>query len=911
MRRPKAHRPLAVLPPILLACALAVCRPARLPTRLAVEYAGCAEVLRTGPTCLLGVPPATTTLTFWVPSPPPGAATEIRVDGRRVEAHGAPAGEGERFQVELPSGSSVVEVRRRIPRGVALWELHLQPSKPRPPWLREAREVGRRSQGADARRAADDVQRHLASVSAVHRPTALSVFARLPADSPQTERMARALEARRAAGQLLGLAYDATALAHLRAQAFDLTGAERALAEADLPAGAPAEATFLLELERVNVFRQAGDIRAALRSLRSASERASRFELPELEALAEHSRAVLLLDLGRFAEADRQLETLDRQKTGIAPCESLDRVTDRGWTRLLAREAGDDAGDPMPFLVEARRQAASGACTVSHLLFNAELNLALAFLQAKDARAAAAHLAAARRYAGPATSEERLWQQELEARQALAAGDVGAAERRYRALAAEARRSGTTEALWRALVGQARVESPRDSASALALLSEAEDLVDRQALAIPWPGRARFAAQRQAGSELRIDLLLRAGRTAEALRAARRSRARVPRQVEVAARIEAFSGPARRTYTAAVGRYLDARRRCDEEETDDWRLPADRLTAARAARISFCASVEVGLETSLASLGLAPEHRSEEEFRAPAADELILAYHPLPTGWVAFAADASGLEARRFTLPAALPAEAELGPILLQPFASRLHQAKRVRVLAYGPLLAVGFHALPFDGTPLIASLPVVYGLDLQGREAAPAAAGRGALVVADPRTDLRGARDEAVQVQRALAAAGWSVSSLVGDAASTDRVRSALPAAALFHFGGHGVAGGAEEGGELLLAGGGRLTTAVVLALNRTPARVVLAGCETGVADASAAAESFALADAFLVRGSRQVVAASRPVPDAATARLFADFYAGETGTSPDLARLLQLAQIAALNRADPAAASFRVLEP
>jgi hypothetical protein len=933
---------LSVLSVFAAALALAAaCRPAPPAAALAVEYAGCAEVLRDGPVCLLAADAAGKggRLILWLPRSDLAAGAragpgrepvdelDLRLDGRRLDPRRVPAGEGERLELDLPASGGRLVVRRVTARGEEAWSLRLAPRSPEPPWLRDAMRLAKSGRAGDLPRARDLLAAHLDGAPPALRPRVLGALARLPADEPQEARLARAMAARHAAGQMLGEAFDAAALAHRRAEALDLAGAEQALAAAALPPTAPAEALVAAGYERGVIARQAGDVRTALREIRAAAERAARLGLGRFRVAAEHERALLLRDLGRLAEGEAVLARLDRESPTSDPCEIQDRSANRGWGRLLARETGQDLGDPVPFLVAARDQAASGACPEPHRVLNAALNLALAHLQEarKDgarggaaAAAAAAELATARRLAAAATGEERLWAGELEARLAAARGDTGEALRRYRALAADARRSGSREALWRSDFGLAGLLCGRggvDRERAIGLLREAEDLVDRQSLAVPWPGRARFAAQRQAGSALRVGLLLAAGRNEEALRAARRSRARVLRELATETRIERLAGAARERFVQAVGRYRRVRRQCDEAGAEDWRLPGDRLAEERKARTDRCTAADAALEAAVAPLGVAPERGDPDAFPPPAAGELILAYHPLPQGWVAFAADASGVTPLRFDLPGSRPSAARLAELLLAPFHDRLLAARRVRVLAYGALQEVDFHTLPMDGAPLVAARPVVYGLDLPPltepeTSRVPLAASARALLVADPRGDLPGARREAATVRAALAAGGWSVTALAGAAAGAESTLAALARSDFFHFAGHAAAGSADHGGEILLAGGDRIASAEVLALERVPRQVVLAGCETGLADRDAPTAGLGLAHAFLLRGARQVVAAVRPVPDAATAALFATFY-GSDARAADLAVLLARAQAAALAAGHAEAASFRLYEP
>src|SRR6185295_4208035 len=132
--------------------------------------------------------------------------------------------------------------------------------------------------------------------------------------------------------------------------------------------------------------------------------------------------------------------------------------------------------------------------------------------------------------------------------------------------------------------------------------------------------------------------------------------------------------------------------------------------------------------------------------------------------------------------------KAALGEQVLAPFADRLRRARRVRLLPYGALAEVDLHDLPFEGRPLIAGRPVVYGLDLAAPAlpaAARPAAGSGPLratVVADPRGDLPHARSEAKSVAAALRD-GCTVDPLEGEHATLSALLLALGGSDLLHY--------------------------------------------------------------------------------------------------------------------------------
>ncbi|MCB9649195.1 MAG: CHAT domain-containing protein [Deltaproteobacteria bacterium] len=147
----------------------------------------------------------------------------------------------------------------------------------------------------------------------------------------------------------------------------------------------------------------------------------------------------------------------------------------------------------------------------------------------------------------------------------------------------------------------------------------------------------------------------------------------------------------------------------------------------------------------------------------------------------------------------------------------------------------------------------------------------------------------------------------LQGFEATGAALRAGLAHAALLHYAGHG----REHGGwgsELPLADGAALRVGDILALPRVPARVVLSGCETGAA-AGEHGVGLGLAQAFILAGARGVVAATRPVPDAAARALMEALY---TEDPSDLVGALHRAQ-ARLRAHDPEAdwAAFRIFVP
>ncbi len=898
---------------VLLAAACAAgCGGKRQAEPPRVEIAGCRTVLADG-ACVL---PESRKLRLWVQAAP-GVRLELSAGSEQLDVAGVEVDGGLRFALEVPEAVTEVTVGLPGEKGKPVRTLALAQAE-EPPWLRRATEL---------RRAGElEAARGLLEEGAIAAPpglraTALGLMARIDLRGGRPARakelLERAIRGHREAGQTFDEHKDMAVLVHLEIQDRDF-GAARRLLQALTPASYPAEVAYYAAYYQGLLASKVGDSRSALHYLRQAARQAERLDLRRDQRFAEQVLAWNLRRLGRSQEAALLFSRLEQDSGGPEdPCGRANLLSNRGWSLLLALEAGEAVDDPRPLLAQALETwAAHGDCFLSaEERVNGYLNLALAELHAGRPAEAQSALGRARQLDHSPRVLHRLWRLDVEARLALGAGRAGEALERLAELDQLAASALSPEARWRAAVGRARArEALGQRPAALSALAEAEALLDEESLQVPFDaGRETFLAQRRGATRLHLDLLLDSGRLAEAFSVARRSRSRALRGLRRGDRLTALTPEEQERWDRTTREYLELRDRLDAETAADWQLPADRLDRVRERRAEQRRELRRILDRALAVLDVrAPGHR--DPLPPLAADEAVLAYHPLTEGWVAFAAGGGDVAARRFDLgEAALADPQALAARVLEPFAAEIAGARRVRVLPYGALRGVDFHALPFDRDVLLAARPVVYGLDLRvptGALEMP----RRALLVADPGGDLQAARREAAAVRRALdeSPEAWTVRLLSGAEAHGDAVRLALHGATLFHYAGH--ASFAGRGGwesALPLAAGSRLTLGDVLALERLPHSVVLSGCETGRSAHEAPLASIGLAQTFLAAGSRQVVAAVRPVADRAAADLVADLYR-RGGAELDLAAALRHAQLAWRHRAPEADwPSFRVIEP
>lgn len=885
------------------------------PAPIEVRFAGCARVVLTegAPVCALK---DARKLRLWVASE--DVEVIVRARSQALAAEPRPIAGGLAFDVAVPAGAEAVhlEARRTGASGTSSWRLRLA-EIPVAAVLGEAHALRRKGRYDDAIARLEAALGELGPADGVR---AKSMLARIERSRGNNERalalFRESIAAHEAAGRVSEASSDRFAAAFTA-----LYGARRFEIARELLEGARdhrghypqvwARLPYYLGL----VSFETGDLRTALELLTTSEREAERLGLASESARARSARSLVLEAMGRWAEAHALLEEeLARMPAEGRDCDRAATLTSIGWVRLQAAEADRaDGREPRWDPVAAfERSLAShrASCPEPDRLHNVLVNLALAELARGELTPAAARLGEARQVRPEAGPRVTAWEADVEGRIALRTGRYDEALSRYESLFELARRADLDQALWRAALGRARaldgLERVDEAAAAYQL---SERLLDEQALRVPLgEGRDSFLAGRARSARLRVDFLVRRGRPREAMEAARRSRARSLAILSASDRLARLEPQERRRWDAAVSRWRAARAALSQEAASDWKLPADELAGARKARAARRAALTKALDEALAALG--GKVTLQGQLRDPQPGELLLTWHPVGEGWVGLAATDAAVAARPVSLPASVEGAAEA---LLGPFEAEIRAAKRLRLLPYGAVRRYDLHALAFpDQAPLIATLPVAYGVDLpRGRQDVSALdKPEATLVVGDPRGDLPAARAESRSVRAALGGRA-EVISLESSAATHPAVVTSLARSDLFHYAGHGEFAGRDGfSSGLPLAEGGRLDVADILALERAPDRVVLSGCETATAAADARAESLGLAQAFVVAGSGAVVAAVRPVDDRLASELSRKLYA--EGPPLDMPAALRRAQLSlAGEKPQSDWATFRVLVP
>lgn len=574
-----------------------------------------------------------------------------------------------------------------------------------------------------------------------------------------------------------------------------------------------------LEYYRALLSAELGDVRIALEQVRNAARSAKELGLGPLAENASSFEGLLLLRLGRFAEAARRLPA-------EASCASQVNAAYAKLVELDQNETGAQVAEAAPVLATLETLV-QRECEQPYTHALALGNLAHArLLSGQPDRAWLALQNARARIAEPKLGEALEWL-DLEARIQVARARPREALALWQRESAVAIRGGYAEAEWRAVTGIASLHTGNERLQAF---RDAEAALERAAQDVPFAeGRGRYLATRAQSTRGLIQALRAAGRLGEAFTAARVARRRVLRGLAREAAARDLGADRRVRYDAAMEAYRSARRELEAEAATDWQRSDDELAHTKEDRRARARAVETARDAVQRELAVLP-------------DELPAITTPT---WLS------------------------LGPGV-SFFATRDSVQSQLPAWPVGEVLRV------LGDLPPSESVPLAYALDVAR---SPAVQGP-ALVVGDPRGDLPEARNEAREVAELLRARGLEVVHLEGDAATRDAVLDAIQHASLFHYAGH--ADRDESWSGLRLAQQARLTAGDIVGLSRVPALVVVLGCEAagdswsrlGIAEAfvlagseAAIAPTYEVPDAQAHAGASQLYAGSVSLPDVVAA--------------------------------------------
>lgn len=835
------------------------------PEPLAVEWGHCAARAHgAAPVCVYD--PAEP-VRLWIDHPRAEAA-RVRIDGQDalVEAYALavePGGQG--LRVRVPPGAHELEVAIEQPEGVHAWGLLLRQRPAEPPRQRPEPSAGPSPEEALAAALGSD-------------------------DADRIERVARRVADGRVAdghGEHAALTLCAASFRLRQLRAFEAAG--RMLDRAAAIEGASSTSRIAVSIYRGVLLWSQGDLHQAVPHLRDGTRSSLRIENAMLLPDALPIYAEALAELGYYPEA-RYWARQVLEHLAADACNQARNVRTAGWINLVLRAREQPHDDPRPLLERAialyRTQPGCAAEQGA-----AQLSLALLAFGDGDADGAAARLDA---IDGATLSvEDRVRAADLRVRLRLAAADVAGAEQAWAELQTAAAVVDDDDARWRQEVRRGEILARRrDHDAALEAFSRAEQRLDRlvRAQAVVGVGRTATADRYLEGTTAWVSLLVALGRAPEALCVARQARAR---RRSAAAGLDVLPPAERAAVEDRRRRYRELKRRAEQLEASIADHPQAQEPALRHEAQQLAREASALVDEIVASLMQATASPRCEQLVPAAPGELLLGLYPREHDWLVFVQHEGATRMHGVAVPgtAELADPAALGKRLLAPIGEALDRAARVRVLAYRETQALDVHLLPWRGRPLLARVPVTYGVELPALPPVQPTEPPRALLLADPTGTLLAARAEIDDVAARLRDAGWQV-----DAPATDDRAASEPTLAgyaLLHYAAHtathhgeprvwapypaGEAGGLPH---LRIGPTARLEVHDIVAQRPMPPVAFLAGCKTGLVELDAGSTSLALA--FLLADGRQVVASREDVADALAADVARRFYArlqGEHG--------------------------------
>lgn len=597
-------------------------------------------------------------------------------------------------------------------------------------------------------------------------------------------------------------------------------------------------------------FRQA---RAALRAGRAASARQGDTGLEAYFALAEAGTLALV---GQYDEALALLEGVAPLVAGT-PAARLDHAIDRTYTEAHAMASGHLPED-WPTVQRHLQEASKLAARLQDRSRQASLLVNLAWVADRQGDDALAAESLARYHAleidAYAAREVALF----EARRRLSQDPAAALAALARLREAVAAESGglPTDLGWRVDFARAR---------ALAAIGRADDARATYAAALDGleaaSAHTTLRAARAPFLDARAELFdaaaahaLAQGEPGRAFVLTERAKAQVLDALRLRDRVESLDDEARERWLAArdafgaardaLGRRPDARRAVPGAELAAFDAETRRLEVDARTHWERLYTETAPARPRRRLTALEPLQARLRE------DDRLVAF-----AWVGERRMRFELTRRALTLQ---PHDAQVrldgaAHIYLVPAAGDAPE----RLLArWGPAL------LPEAS---VSVLPLA-GWLLEDR-AGPAGP---ALVVGDPSRDLPAARAEARWVAEHLGARAR-----LGASVRRAEVVADLADAGLFHFAGHGTLAPSDPwSAALRLADGEALRLEDLLARPVAPRLAVLSGCRTGRAGALGRRFRVGLPEAFLLGGTRNVLATTRDVDDRATRAFVEAFY-------------------------------------
>ncbi|TQV87940.1 CHAT domain-containing protein [Aliikangiella coralliicola] len=625
-----------------------------------------------------------------------------------------------------------------------------------------------------------------------------------------------------------------------------------------------------------------GEIRLAESRYFEAQKIAHKFNLEREEIDTEHMHSRILVNSGKFAEAIAiRKEIINKIPDAWSDCRKAKYHNGLGWAQnqLLETQPSTKNNSPLPALTHSLQLLEKSCPKTSTDRINVLINLSKYHYLENELDAAYGRLEQVKKIETQFSYQQKLEILELEALFELAQNNYDASIVIFEQLWRLADQVKYSNFLLKALVGIAKAHEGKGEAdSAIVYYERAEQLVFNNTLSIPVTGsQPEFLASKVNFSYRYVDLLSRSGKMREALEKARKFRSHWLSSIFKMNQLAVGNLAQNREWITLVSRIKRLRKSIIAQQTLEWSLPfdqidnANRLLEEQKLKLATLFDESVRLVNS-ANLS------TEFHFGEPKENELFLFFYPITNGWIGFSYEQTEMKSHLIQLNENQSANhAQMASEWVDVFSQSIDEAKTVIVFPFGEMKSVDFRTIPYKDANLFRYKNVLYGVDLKrlqlGKDRDHIS--NQSLIVANSLGDLKETELEAKSIENFIARKNWRSKTLTNEETVIEEVKQKLQEVQHFHYAGHVFS--TEDylsQYQIPLTKNVNLNSTDILMLKRVPRWVVLSACNSSTPGRMTSTESLGLAHAFVIAGSEQVIATSKPVADKQAKLLMTQFY-------------------------------------
>ena len=468
---------------------------------------------------------------------------------------------------------------------------------------------------------------------------------------------------------------------------------------------------------------------------------------------------------------------------------------------------------------------------------------------------------------------------ELQGLLALKNGKVNESIEHFEKLLTLAKKVKYSEFTIDALVGKAKsYEMSGRYLDAIEHYKKAEQVIFDEFINIPMTSsQPYFLSSKMNFSYAYVDLLVRLNRTKEAMTVARRFRARWIDSIHRVTQRSLSRVIHEKEWVATIGQIRKLRKSIIAQQSLEWSIPFDQVDHAKRRLAEEKLALSNLFDKSIRLVNNAVGYEESAQ-TTPKKGELFLFFYAINDSFIGFASNSSIIKSHTISFDKASTLSAiDLANEWVSIFEKEFEDADKIKIFPFGLMKKVDFQTLPYKNDILLAHKSISYGVDLKilDLNKKPSPKSIRSLIVANSLGDLKETEKEAYTLAKLTKGYDWNTQTLTSNQVVYDSLKSKLEKAQHFHYAGHvNQARSNVFQHHFPLSNNAEMDGADILMLRQVPTWVVLSACNSALNNNNISAQSIGLAHAFIIAGSKKVVATVRPVLDKQASHIMQKFY-------------------------------------